>query len=85
MNARYATDTTAGGLVGRVLGRLRFPQLFAVLAGLLLLDLLMPDPIPLLDEIVLAVFTMLVGLWRRRDDDPYAREQRTEKNITPPR
>jgi hypothetical protein len=82
MNARYATET-AGGLVGRVLGRLRFPQLFAVLAGLLLLDLLLPDPIPFLDEVVLAVFTMLVGLWRQRDDD--VPERRTEKNITPPR
>jgi hypothetical protein len=84
MNARYVTDTSAGGLVGRVLGRLRFPQLFAVLAGLLLLDLVLPDPIPLLDEIVLVVFTMLVGMWRQRDPDDVP-QRRTEKNITPSR
>ncbi|HVR30133.1 MAG TPA: DUF6116 family protein, partial [Thermoanaerobaculia bacterium] len=72
MNARHPSDV-AGGLVGRVLGRMRFPQLFAVLAGLLLLDLLVPDPIPFIDELVLAVFTLLVGLWRERDSDPYAK------------
>jgi len=73
----------AGGLLGRVLGRLRFPQLFAVLAGLLLLDLLVPDPIPFIDEMILAVFTLLVGMWREREPD--SPEKPPEKNITPPR
>jgi hypothetical protein len=73
----------AGGMVGRLLGGLRFPQLFAVLAGLLLLDLIMPDPIPLLDEVILAVLTMVVGSWKVRDQDPFVKPP--EKNITPGR
>jgi hypothetical protein len=70
-----------GGLLTRLFGRMRFPQLFAVLAGLLLLDLLMPDPIPFLDEIILAVFTLLVGMWREREPDPFPKPP--EKNVTP--
>ena len=80
MNVTSPTQT-AGGLVGRMLGRLRFPQLFVVLAGLLLLDLVLPDPIPLLDEAILGIFTLLVGLWRERKPDPYAKPP--EKNVTP--
>jgi hypothetical protein len=71
----------AAGILTRFLGRLRFPQLFAVLAGLLVLDLLLPDPIPLLDEMILAIFTLLVGLWRERDSDPFSKPP--EKNVTP--
>jgi hypothetical protein len=71
----------AGGIVGRLFGHLRFPQLFAVLAGLLLLDLVLPDPIPLLDEVILAVLTLVVGSWRVRDQDPFSKPP--EKNVTP--
>ena len=46
--------------------RLRFPWLFALTAALLALDLLLPDPFPVLDELVLALLTLLFGAWRRR-------------------
>ena len=66
-------------LLDRILPRLRYPQLFAILAGLLVLDLLLPDPIPLLDEMSLAVLTFLVGSWRtRREPQPPPRD------VTPP-
>ena len=66
-------------LLGRILPRLRYPQLFAILAGLLVLDLLLPDPIPLVDELSLAVLTFLIGSWRtRRDPQPPPRD------VTPP-
>jgi hypothetical protein len=45
---------------------LRFPGLFAVLAAVTLLDILIPDFIPFLDEIVLAILTMIFGLWKER-------------------
>jgi uncharacterized protein DUF6116 len=81
MNPR---SIAAGGLVSRLFGHLRFPQLFAVLAGLLLLDLVLPDPIPFLDEIILAVLTMVVGSWKVRDDTGGAAYQKPpEKDITP--
>lgn len=56
-------------LLERFLPRLRWPWLVVVLAALLVADLLTPDPLPFLDEVVLAVLTMLAASWRRRDDD----------------
>ncbi|MCE5233016.1 MAG: DUF6116 family protein [Mizugakiibacter sp.] len=55
-------------LVRRLLGfaaRLRHPQLFALVAALFLLDLLVPDPIPFVDEILLGLATLLLGRLRR--------------------
>ncbi|HJR77220.1 MAG TPA: DUF6116 family protein [Nitrospiraceae bacterium] len=54
--------------IGRVLARLnlRFPALFLLFAGLTVVDLLVPDVIPLADEIGLALLTLLFGLWKNR-------------------
>jgi hypothetical protein len=56
------------GIIQKLLGglNLRFPGLFAVLAAVTLLDILIPDFIPFLDEIVLAILTMIFGLWKER-------------------
>lgn len=59
-------------MIERVLPGLKYPYLFAILAVLLGLDLLVPDPIPLLDELGLAVLTLLVGSWRKRRPEPVA-------------
>jgi|GEM_PF-794698 len=42
--------------------RLRFGQLFLLVAGLFLLDLIIPDIIPFADEILLGFFTLLLVL-----------------------
>jgi len=57
-----------GGILTRLLRRLnlRFPTLFALFALLTLLDLVLPDPLPLVDEIGLALLTLLLALWRER-------------------
>jgi hypothetical protein len=54
--------------VGRILQRLnlRFPSLFVLFALLTLADLVIPDAIPLADEIGLALLTLLLGLWKDR-------------------
>jgi hypothetical protein len=52
------------GLLRRL--NLRFPTLFVVFAILTLLDIALPDPIPLVDELGLALLTLLLGLWRDR-------------------
>ena len=52
--------------LARFAGRLRFPQLFALSAVLLILDLLIPDLIPFADEILLALLTLLLGSWRKQ-------------------
>jgi hypothetical protein len=43
----------------------------ALTAALLALDVLVPDPLPFIDEIVLALGTMLLASWRRRTRDPH--------------
>ncbi len=55
-------------LLGRVLQRLnlRFPSLFVLFALLTLVDLIVPDVIPLADEIGLALLTLLLGMWKDR-------------------
>ncbi len=63
--------------------RLRFPQLFAVLAGLFLFDLLMPDFVPFIDELLLGLLTLLVGSIRSRNAE-VPREDPPIKNVTPP-
>jgi hypothetical protein len=45
---------------------LRFPVLFLALGILTLTDLIIPDFIPFLDEIGLALLTLLFGLWKKR-------------------
>jgi len=52
------------GLLRRL--NLRFPTLFVVFAILTVLDLALPDPLPLVDEFGLALLTLLLGLWRDR-------------------
>ena len=49
----------------RQLGQLRFKNLFLITAALLLVDLAVPDVIPLIDEILLGVLTMMFWSWRR--------------------
>jgi len=52
-------------LVSGFFGRLRFPQLFALMGVLFLLDLLVPDLIPFVDEMMLGMATLLFGSWKR--------------------
>lgn len=66
-------------------GRLRFPQLFVLLATLFALDLVVPDFVPLFDEAVLGLLTLMTGLWKdRRPPDEKPAEKPPEKNVTPP-
>jgi len=55
-----------GQVVSRFASGLRFPALFGLLAGLFLLDVLVPDVIPFADEVLLALGTLLVGSLRKR-------------------
>ncbi|GAP65461.1 hypothetical protein MBSD_n0751 [Mizugakiibacter sediminis] len=60
-------------LVRRLLGfagRLRHPQLFVLIAALFVFDLLLPDPVPFVDEILLGLLTLALGRQRMRADRP---------------
>jgi hypothetical protein len=72
----------ASDLSQRVASKLKFPQLFAVLLVLFLFDLVVPDFIPFVDEILLGLGAALFGLWRERVTAPKAPKP-PEKNVTP--
>ncbi len=45
---------------------LKFPTVFVLLLALTAADLLMPDPLPFVDELFFALLTVLFGLWKNR-------------------
>lgn len=56
-------------IVARVAGRLRFPTLFVLTAALFVLNLVVPDPFPFIDEILLGLVTLMLGAWKDRGGD----------------
>ena len=68
-------------LILRIARRLRFPQLFMLTAGLFVLDLLIPDLIPFLDEFVLGLATLLFGAWTRRKKEHLEETREDEQDV----
>ena len=61
------------GLPGVVLkwgARLRFPWLFLLTAALFVIDLLVPDAIPLVDEILIGLVTLLLANLKKKPEPP---------------
>lgn len=59
-------------LLGPILafaGRLRFPTLFLITGGLFLFDLVVPDLVPFVDEILLGLGTLILSSWKRGRGD----------------
>ncbi len=76
MSPRISPITT---LINRYLPRMRYPYLFLILGGLFLVDLVVADPIPLIDELTLAILTFIAATFKKRGEpDPEPRD------ITPP-
>lgn len=71
--------------VERVATRLKFPQLFAVFLTLFILDVLIPDFVPFIDEILLGLAAALFGMWREKVRTPAVPAGRPLKNVTPPK
>ena len=53
-------------LLLRFFSGLKFPWLFAVTAMLFGFDLIVPDFVPFADELLLGMFTLVLGAWRSR-------------------
>ena len=68
-------------LILRIARRLRFPQLFMLTAGLFVLDLLIPDLIPFLDEFVLGLATLLFGAWTRRKKEHLEETREDDQDV----
>lgn len=47
------------------LSKLRLPWLFVISAGGLLLNLFLPDPLPFLDEVLMALVTAVIASFRK--------------------
>ena len=62
------SDSADGRGLFAWLSRLRSWQLFLLAGALFVTDLVVPDPIPLIDEIMLGLATLLLGRWKRRRD-----------------
>lgn len=50
------------------LSRLSFPRLFVLAASLWALDMVIPDFIPFIDELLLGIGTLLLASFRKRKD-----------------
>ena len=63
---------TVLGMLPKAVAGLRFPQLFLVTLALFLADLLIPDLIPFIDEILLGLASLLLASWKRKPGPPTA-------------
>jgi hypothetical protein len=52
-------------LILAYLARLRFRNLFLVTASIFLVDVLVPDLIPFVDELLFGALTLLFAAWKR--------------------
>lgn len=50
--------------------KLRYPTLFKLTAALFAITLLVPDPFPFVDEVLLALGTLLLANWKDRKAPP---------------
>ena len=46
--------------------RLRYPTLFKITAALFVADMLLLDPLPFVDELLLGLGTLLLANWKQR-------------------
>jgi hypothetical protein len=73
-------QTTVGWLTRWASG-LRFPTLLGVIGSLFVLDLLIPDLIPFVDEVLLGLFTVLLAMVKRKRTRPVSPEAADVKTI----
>ena len=45
--------------------RLRFPTLFFITLALWGVNMVIPDPVPLIDEIVMGLVTLMLATWKK--------------------
>jgi hypothetical protein len=55
--------------------RLKFPTLFFITLGLWAVNMVIPDPVPLIDEIVMGLLTLLLATWKNNKQAPVPPER----------
>ena len=63
----------------RYASTLRFPRLLAVTAALFVIDLLFPDVVPFVDEILLGLISLLFASLRKRGDEISHKHEKGEE------
>lgn len=66
-----------GGMAGvflRWASRLRFPYIFLLMSGLFILNLFIPDVIPLVDEIIMGLAAVLLASLRKKPEQEKSEE-----------
>jgi hypothetical protein len=58
---------------------LRYPTLFKITATLFVLSLLLPNPVPFVDEILFGLSTLLLANWKQRKQPPPLPKQAPDK------
>lgn len=54
------------GILGRYGASLRFPILFFAVACLFAFNLVLPDPVPFIDELILALMALMLASFKRK-------------------
>jgi hypothetical protein len=60
-------NPATGPLMGFA-SRLKFPTLFFITLALWLVNMVVLDPIPLIDEIVMGLLTLMLASWKNRKE-----------------
>ena len=66
-----------GGVAGvflRWASRLRFPYIFLLMSGLFIINLFIPDVIPLVDEIIMGLAAVLLANLRKKPEQAESEE-----------
>ena len=69
-------------LIERFASGLKYPYLFLLIAVVFIADVIVPDMIPFIDEILLGLAAVLLGTWKERKG---VESKPPMKNVTPER
>ncbi|MCH7695768.1 MAG: hypothetical protein IIB73_05650 [Proteobacteria bacterium] len=59
------SPTSLNGVFLAFANQLKFKYLFFLVTGLFVIDLFVPDMIPLIDEIILGLLTIILANWKK--------------------
>ncbi len=68
----------------RFAGQLKSSTLLLLVTSLFVLDLIIPDPLPFIDEIILGIMAVLIARWQSRNAEPPPAPKPPPKNVSPP-
>lgn len=69
----------SNAIVTHAVSRLKYPWLLALTVTALIVDVLVPDFVPFIDELTLAAMTALFAMWRERRQLPIKTVQATNQ------